>query len=138
VKRGGSLKRKKALHPLYAWIHPRKPLKARGSRSAREAEALKAMREVVLARAGSVCERCGCKSLEPLEVHHVVRRARCPGWPLRNSATLNGLGVDRWCHSALTIDPMDRGGPCEGVARLAHEAFEAWRAASGNPRKEFT
>jgi hypothetical protein len=118
---------------------PRKPLgrggrlKKVGKRGQEIQEALREGRAAALARAGGVCERCGCvaRTDKPLDVHHAVGRGRAAGWPLLHDADTNLIAVDRWCHAGLTLDPHDRGGPLEGIARKAFESFEAWRSGNG-------
>lgn len=56
MKRGGYLER-------------RTPLRRIGRRALRELERLRAFRDVVLARAGGICERCGGK-FSRLHAHH--------------------------------------------------------------------
>lgn len=108
-----------------------KPLRKQGARSRREAGALRAFREAVLAR--GACERCG-ESREALESHYLVNRARGVGWPGLHDPSLNGCCLDRACHEAMTRDPRWSGPYVPHSVVLnrriaaAFSAFEAWRA----------
>lgn len=101
-----------------------------GSVAMRDKAAVVAFREAVLNRAAGACERCLCAVKAGLEAHHLVRRARCAGWPERHNPEINGSAVCWACHRSLTLDPMDRGGPMETWAAYAHAAFGKWRAGT--------
>jgi len=109
-------------------LKARTPLRKSGAVAKREKAAVVAFREAVLFRAAGRCERCDCfVGTARLEGHHLVRRARCVGWPEKHDPEVNGSAVCHGCHSSLTIDPLDIGGPLQAEAKLAHDAFEAWR-----------
>lgn len=99
MKRAGKLSRSSRL--------PRK-----GPRAKREEAAWTAGKEAVLARADGLCERCGrdCRHLrEPLDVHHVVSRARAPGWSGLHDPS-NLVGICRRCHAEIHEDPAGHPG----------------------------
>ena len=105
-------------------------LKPLGAVKAREKAAIVEFRERLMERAQGVCERCGCRvGTDRLEPDHIVRRARCVGWPLRHDPAVNGLAVCSACHRSRSLDPLDIGGPTEADARAAHALFGKWRAS---------
>lgn len=86
LKRGPSrLKRSNRIRPV-------------GKRGAADREALERVRQVVLARAGQRCERCGER--RPLDLHHRLPRSRGGTHTAANLAALCG-GPDG-CHARVT------------------------------------
>jgi 5-methylcytosine-specific restriction endonuclease McrA len=70
-----------------------------GARARREQPALRAGRKAALERAGGRCETCGVGS-RSLDVHHVIRRSRAPGWVGLHAAE-NLKALCRACHDAI-------------------------------------
>lgn len=117
----------------------RSKLKPRGSRSKREAAALKAFRDGLRARS-DVCEVCGTKPTRanPLDPHHIVPRSRAAGWPSKNLPQVNGLRVCRRDHESLTIEPSGLSlYVCYDEARErignAFFSFHCWRRQERKP-----
>lgn len=91
MKRGGIIARRTPLASGAAMerggpIARGKPLRKVGKRSKRDAPAVKAFREAVLARAKGKCERCG--EARPLHAHHRKSRAQGGGHEPSNGAAL--------------------------------------------------
>lgn len=81
----------------------RKPLRKKGARSKRSASALQAFREGTLTNARHGCDICGFGYM--LEAHHLVNRARAPGWPDLHNPEVNGMALCRSCHAKATLEP---------------------------------
>ena len=71
-----------------------------GARARREQEALAAFKTAVHARGR--CEECGTD--KNLHAHHIVSKARAPGWPLLHDPS-NGALLCRSCHDYAHSHP---------------------------------
>jgi 5-methylcytosine-specific restriction endonuclease McrA len=74
-----------------------------GARARREQEAWTDGKAAALQRAGGRCEWCGERRSD-LHVHHVVSRARAPGWALLHDPS-NLKALCFFCHDAAHRDP---------------------------------
>lgn len=90
-------------------------LAERGARSRRDEPALKLFREAIYKRCGcnalrvGVCENCRTRAV--IDPHHLVGRARAPGWRFLHDPAINGLGCCTDCHRDFTAYPHLAGKP---------------------------
>lgn len=98
-----TLKRGKPLARSASKLSRATRLKPVGKRGAADREAIERVRQVVLARAGQRCERCGER--RPLDLHHRLPRSRGGTHGVENLVALC-----RDCHRAVHAGASDAGG----------------------------